>query len=513
MGQAPVRVVLAEDAPDTRALLAAVLAGTAGVELVGVAEDGAQAVRLVRTSGADAVVLDLAMPRMDGLEAAAAIRAAQPHIRIIVVSGYSTGGMSGAALAAGADRYVEKSAGAGAVVAALGELFAGVGAARRRPEPAAGPGRASGVEPAVEPGGESGVESGVEQRYRLLLDALEEGVLVVEPAAPSGEAGRHERADAAPVVVEANFAASRILGVPTSTLLGRALPAPLAEAAAPSLADGWPRSNLGLRLPGPDGDRRLIVSVRPLSERGRALISMIAATDAVPGEVVLLLSASGTVEHAPAASRLVLGYPASGLLGRSLYELLDPDDVPELRRAHRAALRSSEGFAAEHRVLRGDGSVLWCRTELRRVPGDSGRSGLRATLRDVTGHRAAERAWQQATEWFEAALAALPDPVVVFDAVHDSAGRVVDFRVREANPAALDGAAAALGWLGPAARGRSVHELLPEAERRKLLDVFARVMATGLAASAPPSATVSPLTDGVLVVWRRCADPLAPAPA
>lgn len=116
------RVLLADDHELMRRLLRAGLATRSGLEVVGEAADGAEAVALARSLRPDLVVLDLAMPGLDGLQAAAAIREASPDCAILVVSGFEGERVEAAALEAGANRYVEKSAGLGAAVDAAAAL-------------------------------------------------------------------------------------------------------------------------------------------------------------------------------------------------------------------------------------------------------------------------------------------------------------------------------------------------------------------------------------------------------
>lgn len=106
-GPDTLRVVIADDAPDVRLLLGIQLARL-GVDVVGEATNGREAVALVATHSPDVVLLDLSMPEMDGLEATAAIRRSHPDIRIIVISGYAADTMAPEAEAAGADAYLEK---------------------------------------------------------------------------------------------------------------------------------------------------------------------------------------------------------------------------------------------------------------------------------------------------------------------------------------------------------------------------------------------------------------------
>jgi DNA-binding NarL/FixJ family response regulator len=81
------------------------------VDVVGEAADGEGLTEAVLASGADVLLLDLSMPRVDGLEALADLRAAAPELGIVVLSGFEEERMGAKALALGADRYVEKAVG------------------------------------------------------------------------------------------------------------------------------------------------------------------------------------------------------------------------------------------------------------------------------------------------------------------------------------------------------------------------------------------------------------------
>ena len=105
----PVRVLVADDHAQVRELLCAQLVA-GGHQVVGEAADGVEAVERTAALQPDVVVLDLAMPRLDGLTALAGIREAAPGARVVVLSGFDDAMMADRALASGALCYVEKGA-------------------------------------------------------------------------------------------------------------------------------------------------------------------------------------------------------------------------------------------------------------------------------------------------------------------------------------------------------------------------------------------------------------------
>lgn len=104
-----IRVLVADDHPLLREGLAAVLEHCPDITLIGEAEDGAQAVDLFARLRPDVTLMDLQMPAMGGLDAIAAIRALDPHARIIVLTTYKGDVQVLRALKAGAVGYLLKS--------------------------------------------------------------------------------------------------------------------------------------------------------------------------------------------------------------------------------------------------------------------------------------------------------------------------------------------------------------------------------------------------------------------
>jgi DNA-binding NarL/FixJ family response regulator len=105
-----IRVLVADDHVVVRRGLATLLATTTDLELVGTASDGAEAVQLAVESGADAVVMDLSMPGVDGVAAIKELASRAPSCRVLVLTSFSDHARVYAALRAGADGYLLKHA-------------------------------------------------------------------------------------------------------------------------------------------------------------------------------------------------------------------------------------------------------------------------------------------------------------------------------------------------------------------------------------------------------------------
>ena len=102
------RTVLVDDVEDLRALLRVLLDQDGRFEIVGEANNGEEAIAVASELHPDVIVLDLAMPIMDGLTALPALREASPSTRIVVLSGLPIEEMGTAAVDAGAVGYIEK---------------------------------------------------------------------------------------------------------------------------------------------------------------------------------------------------------------------------------------------------------------------------------------------------------------------------------------------------------------------------------------------------------------------
>jgi NarL family two-component system response regulator LiaR len=130
------RVLLVDDHAVVRAGTRLFLEGYEDIEVVGEAKDGVQALALTIDLCPDIVLMDLAMPAIDGVEATRRIKAAAPDVEVIVLTSFVEDDQITAVIQAGAIGYVLKSADPSEIVAAIraarqGEVHLDPAVARR----------------------------------------------------------------------------------------------------------------------------------------------------------------------------------------------------------------------------------------------------------------------------------------------------------------------------------------------------------------------------------------------
>jgi DNA-binding NarL/FixJ family response regulator len=160
-----IRVLLADDHGVIRDGLGRLIEGLDGVELVGTASDGAEAIERARELRPDVILMDLDMPRMDGIEATRRIIAEEPKAAVLVLTAFSDRPRILGALEAGACGYLLKDV-------ASGEVAEGIRAAARGESPLDPRAARTVLSARAEPD----PLAGLSQREREVLDALAEGL-------------------------------------------------------------------------------------------------------------------------------------------------------------------------------------------------------------------------------------------------------------------------------------------------------------------------------------------------
>jgi DNA-binding NarL/FixJ family response regulator len=114
-----IRVFLAEDQTILRQSLRALIASEPDLEVVGEEGDGEEVVRLVKSLRPNIVVMDISMPKLDGVDATRAIKQACPEVKVLALTVHETKGQIRRMLQAGASGYVVKRSAAEELIQAL----------------------------------------------------------------------------------------------------------------------------------------------------------------------------------------------------------------------------------------------------------------------------------------------------------------------------------------------------------------------------------------------------------
>ena len=122
----PITVLIAEDHTIVREGICALLASEADIKIVGEAENGRDAVKLALSIRPDVVVMDIAMPLLNGIQATRQLLAAAPAMRVLILSAHSDDAYVEHVIALGAAGYLLKQSSSSMLAAAIRDVHRGV---------------------------------------------------------------------------------------------------------------------------------------------------------------------------------------------------------------------------------------------------------------------------------------------------------------------------------------------------------------------------------------------------
>ena len=120
-----IRILIVDDQQLIRSGLAMVLGATEGMDVVGEASDGIEAVRLAASLAPDVVLMDVQMPRLDGIGATREITSSSPSSRVIILTTFDIDAYAFGGLEAGASGFLLKDSSSEDILAAVRAVAAG----------------------------------------------------------------------------------------------------------------------------------------------------------------------------------------------------------------------------------------------------------------------------------------------------------------------------------------------------------------------------------------------------
>jgi NarL family two-component system response regulator LiaR len=123
--QKSIRILIADDHPVVRRGLASLIQIKEGMELVGEAADGVEAIEMAQLLRPDVILLDLMMPRKDGLAAIEEIKQANPEARILVITSFAEDDKVFPAIKSGALGYLLKDSPPDMLIQAIHDVYQG----------------------------------------------------------------------------------------------------------------------------------------------------------------------------------------------------------------------------------------------------------------------------------------------------------------------------------------------------------------------------------------------------
>lgn len=411
VGPEKVSVVLVDDSVDVRTLVRMRLEASGRFDVVGEAADGEEAIDLVIRHEPHAVLLDVSMPAMDGLETLPSILAVRPGTAVVMFSGFGGTDLAAEARSLGALDFVEKSIPLEQLADRLLQSLRGA-----RPEPTASPWE----RPAAIPDKGGGQEVDVAQLEQAILDEHLEGFRALFDRAAIGMATLTVHA----TIVRANEALAELMSCQPSELVGvdygrltggRGL---VLDQHLESLRSSQVNvATFEHPVPAPTGARTVrtaLVTLVPIRDSTGRMLYVFAQVqditaqraaedelrrtdttfrllvDAVEEYAIFMLEPSGRVASWNTGARRIKGYEAGEIVGQH-FRVFYPEEDQLTGHPERnlEAARRAGSFAEEGWRVRRDGSRFWASVVITAVHDESGRLiGFAKVTRDQTEQRA-----------------------------------------------------------------------------------------------------------------------------
>ena len=201
----------------------------------------------------------------------------------------------------------------------------------------------------------------------------------------------------------------------------------------------------------------IATAVRDISERVR-LIGALRDSESMyrllaenSTDMIARHDLEGICLYASPACRSLMGFEPEELVGRSLYEFIDPDDRDEVARVHSAILAHPEPLMVSFRILHKDGSVSWCESSARAVrdPGTGDVLEIHSVTRDISARKQVEDALRESEDRTRSIVKHVVDGIITIDATG---------MIRSVNPAVQR----LFGYGADELIGQNVNILMPE---------------------------------------------------
>jgi DNA-binding NarL/FixJ family response regulator len=174
--EAPLRIVIADDQASVREGLVLLLGGLPGIDVVGAAADGEQALSLVTAHQPDAILLDLHMPVLDGIAATRRLTAEHPGVAVVILTTYADDESVLDALRAGARSYLTKDADRADIASALRAAAGGLSVLDARVQAALLAAATAAPPAAPAPAVQGPLPGGLTQREGEILTLIAQGL-------------------------------------------------------------------------------------------------------------------------------------------------------------------------------------------------------------------------------------------------------------------------------------------------------------------------------------------------